>query len=1018
MKFSFSLVLTFLFVYHGFSQSKPSQNAVVYPSVKVNPSVYFSEYKHELGIQQASDFVLEKTGFSKFTKNHLRYQQKFNNIPVYGHYVFLHTKEGLVDHITGQWAKNIDIPFGESLDSLTIINRTKEIFSEDQISDVTTSRDFEINHFEKIIIDRSFPQISGFYKLAYDVHISSLSNQKYYQYILDATNGNVLFSQNLECTYFPKGTAPSYHYGTVEIETEQVEPNKFVLRDVTRGNGNSTFVNTSSGDIMLSDDDNVWEKPSVAKLAHVAYDAHYATMKFYDFLVDRFDYSGINGNGRSMIARVNINNGADLVNASWNNQNAAFGNGNCHYHPLTTFSIVGHEFAHGITSENAKLVYSNESGALNEAFSDIIGKAFEKIVDPDNFEWPIGHEIVATRFARPLRSMQDPNIYNNPKMYKGKHWRDGGSVHSNSGVLNHWFYLLVEGGSGKNEVDTSYAVVPVDMQDILDIVFLCQTSYLMPGSTYPDMYSYSLLACESLFGKNSQQYRSLEQAWKAVGLPYEDVVIENYDDIAISAKIKNDPNNSYTCYLGQQPEINMYFINRGTIVYPEGHVFTFTMTHNGETITKMLSLPKELAPDSTVIVPLPEFKIVDKTEYFSIEINLVHPDQVASNNRFYLYFQNYATSGVEYAISGVSHKEVDCFSNEVVFSVRIRNNSCFTAPAGTTFVLNVNDLDKNKTFTFNHTNQGAMAPRQETVVSATLPYDWVSLNFSYDFSCAIDVDPSNNTSQYTLLEKGVIESSKTFTFENTDFDEIFRHNTSFSSFLYEGDHYFRSKNNFSSTNLPCLDQIDNFKVINGGLSQYTIAEACLDVTGMVQPAMRFDMRQFRSEVFNDFPELGGNSTILKLEFLSPSGNFTPETFVNSAQGFTQEYTLPLPKDFKGKFRIIAFTSRHDGTSNINVKNDVILLDNLSFFDIVSSENPTISEIMLTPNPANDRVKITSYDQLMYDFVLRDITGKEMLLYSFPNGVKELYLPVQNLVSGTYLVEILTEGGRMVKKLIR
>ena len=84
----------------------------------------------------------------------------------------------------------------------------------------------------------------------------------------------------------------SYHYGTVEIETEQVSSNKFQLKDVTRGNGNTTFLNVNNIDVLLSDDDNIWERPTDVKLGNVAFDAHYCTMKFYDYLVDKFDYSG------------------------------------------------------------------------------------------------------------------------------------------------------------------------------------------------------------------------------------------------------------------------------------------------------------------------------------------------------------------------------------------------------------------------------------------------------------------------------------------------------------------------------------------------------------------------------------------------------------------------------------------------------------------------------------------------------------------------------------------------------
>src|SRR5690606_7665063 len=206
------------------------------------------------------------------------------------------------------------------------------------------------------------------------------------------------------------------------------------------------------------------------------------------------------------------------------------------------------------------------------------------------------------------------------------------SVHSNSGVLNHWYYLLIEGGSGRNELDTAYQVEPIDILDVLDIVFLCQTSYLEPASTYPDMLEYTKLACESLFGSSSQQYRSVVEAWKAVGLPYEDTPIENYDDVVLSAKIKTDPNNSYTCYDGQYPEINLSLTNKGTIFYPKRTIFGVSFTRNGQRVEKNFALPDSLPPDSTLIIPVTDYELITQTEYFSIEINLLHNDHAQSNN--------------------------------------------------------------------------------------------------------------------------------------------------------------------------------------------------------------------------------------------------------------------------------------------------------------------------------------------------------------------------------------------------
>lgn len=995
-------------------------SGLFFPEKQTTPADFFHEHKRILNIHDGSTFALEKNGFSKFSKSHLKYRQFHNGLPVFGHSVTLHLQAGKVNHVTGRVASFFDETKVKGFEKEEIISLLLPFFQTDEEGVFTEIRDVEISHFEKVFVDPAFPGKSNKFIQAFDVHLISQSTGKHIQYLVEAKNGGILFSQNLVCSFLPKGSAPSYHYGTVELETEQAEANKYVLRDVTRGKGNSTFVNTLQGDILLSDDDNVWEKPThIAKLGHVAFDAHYCTMKFYDFLDQRFQYSGIDGNGRSMIARVNINNGADLVNAFWNNQNAAFGNGNCHYHPLTTLSIVGHEFAHGITSDNSKLIYSGESGAINESFSDIIGKAFELVENPTGFQWPIGHEIVATRFAKPFRSMEDPTIYGNPKMYKGKNWRDGGGVHSNSGVLNHWFYLLVNGGIGRNEVDTAYNVLPVAVQDILDIIFLCQTSYLEPASGYPEMFEFSKIACKSLFGENSSQYKSLLEAWKAVGLPYEGMPIENYDDIVLTAKIKNDPNNSFTCYQGAYPEINVFLANKGTLFYPAGTVFKVNFTRNGQTVEKNLVLPVDLAPDSTRVVAVPDYVYIDKTEYFSVEMNLLHNDHVQSNNRFFLYFQNYNTTGVDLQISGVSHQEMNCFSNEITFFTRVKNNSCFTAPQGNMIQLEVKNLDTDEVLTFSHTNNLAQGPRQETQITAKLPYDWISLNYTYSIFSAIDSITTNNQSQYTVIEKGIIDGIKKYTFDNDAFDQDFKHNSPQSKFAFEDDYYFRTKTNFSSSNSPCLEEADNFKNINGGVSQFTVAETCLDVTGLQKPMLRFDMRQFRSSFFSTFPELEGNSTIFKIEFSSADIKYFPDPVKNEETGVSVPYLLEIPSGFKGSLRLVAFTSRHDGTSAINDKNDVILLDNFEIFDVVKTNDDDLkTDIFISPNPSEDYTMISGFGQRMKKVRMMDISGKPLAEYVFGQGVSEMHLPMSHLPGGSYLVEITTHEKVYMAKIIK
>ena len=47
-----------------------------------------------------------------------------------------------------------------------------------------------------------------------------------------------------------------------------------------------------------------------------------------------------------------------------------------------SLDVAAHELTHGVTSSSSNLIYMNESGALNEAFSDIMGTRVEFFFQP------------------------------------------------------------------------------------------------------------------------------------------------------------------------------------------------------------------------------------------------------------------------------------------------------------------------------------------------------------------------------------------------------------------------------------------------------------------------------------------------------------------------------------------------------------------------------------------------------------------------------------------------------------
>jgi bacillolysin/neutral peptidase B len=112
--------------------------------------------------------------------------------------------------------------------------------------------------------------------------------------------------------------------------------------------------------------------------------------------------------------------------------------------------VIAHELTHGITETTAALKYLNESGALNESFSDIFGVVVKNLNgphpdDPGQWNWEIGSGLKAG--GGPLRDLSDPTRTGDPDhMTKYQHkpqWDDGGGVHTNSNIHNKAAYNVL-----------------------------------------------------------------------------------------------------------------------------------------------------------------------------------------------------------------------------------------------------------------------------------------------------------------------------------------------------------------------------------------------------------------------------------------------------------------------------------------------------------------------------------------------------------------------------------------------
>jgi Zn-dependent metalloprotease len=91
-------------------------------------------------------------------------------------------------------------------------------------------------------------------------------------------------------------------------------------------------------------------------------------------------------------------------------------------------------------------------------------------------------------------------------------------VHTNSGVLNHWFYILTIGKTGTNDIGNSYNVTGINIDKAAKIAYRLESVYLSANSTYANARTYGIQAATDLYGAGSPEVIATTNAFYAVGV--------------------------------------------------------------------------------------------------------------------------------------------------------------------------------------------------------------------------------------------------------------------------------------------------------------------------------------------------------------------------------------------------------------------------------------------------------------------------------------------------------------------
>lgn len=234
--------------------------------------------------------------------------------------------------------------------------------------------------------------------------------------------------------------------------------------------------------------------------------AHNFAGTTYDYYSTQQGRDSYNGAGATLTSTAHYSTNYD--NAYWSGTQMVYGDGGTYFFPLSgSVEVVGHELTHAVTEYSAGLIYSGESGGLNEAMSDIMGVTIDSysrgwVVDANT--WKVGETIAKPALGAALRFMDNPPL-DGVSIANYAQYTSSTDVHYSSGIANKAFYLMVQDPA-------------LDIQQAANIWYRALTVYMTPSTNFAGARTATTSAATDLFGSGSAAVTAVGNAWTAVGV--------------------------------------------------------------------------------------------------------------------------------------------------------------------------------------------------------------------------------------------------------------------------------------------------------------------------------------------------------------------------------------------------------------------------------------------------------------------------------------------------------------------
>ena len=448
-------------------------------------------------------------------KAHVRLDQTLDGVPVFGAQAIVHlASDGEVSDVTDRWARDLvvdTVPRITAGDAIALAERREGPSLESPDADLFVLRHRGRDH---LVWRVQLQQLDGTARSAMPV------------VFVDAHTEEVVRRyDNLQTA--STGHASTAYNGDISFPVDQIS-GRWHLRSSDDGVGTYDLLGGTPSWISSSSLTDVTSGSVDGFGDEVAVDAHFGAVQTHAYYAAMHGRDGIDGSGGPNLSDgvtvSAVHYGEGYANAFWNGSAMVYGDGDgWNAGPLTSLDIAAHEMTHGVTQHTAGLIYDGESGALNEAMSDIFAALVEQYVEGDGPDrWKIGEDCWTPNTAGDaLRDMSNPTVdYASRDHYDTRYTglSDNGGVHWNSGIANLAFHLLVEGGVHPNPTHRVVTVQGIGWDKAGAIFYGALTEHMTPSTDFFGARAATIAAAEGLYGAGSAEADAVADAWAEVGV--------------------------------------------------------------------------------------------------------------------------------------------------------------------------------------------------------------------------------------------------------------------------------------------------------------------------------------------------------------------------------------------------------------------------------------------------------------------------------------------------------------------